>query len=238
MDDYRNSHQRLGEIYDDVLNNKFENILWEIEERCLKDIFVRYNINQESKVLDFACGTARITSFLDTIFSNVTGVDISESMLDKAKKRDLRCKFILRDITKEPLDGKFDLLTSFRFFLNANDELCNEVLQSLKKNMTKDSIFVFNIHGNRNSILGLIFFIQKKLGMQGVLNTMSYRSIKNMFNNNGYEIIEYRGIGLFPGRKNVILLPQKLLIKTEILLGKIPFIRYFCKDYLFVVRLK
>lgn len=237
MADYRESHQQLGAVYDDVLDNKFENVLLDVEKTSLQHIFQKYNLGTDSTVLDFACGTGRITSYLTNHFNKITGVDVSESMLSKAKQR-CDCTFILQDVTATPLEGSYDLLTSFRFFLNANVELRNDVLKSLKNNLNKDSLFVFNIHGNRNSLLGLIFWIQKRLGMKGVLNTMSFSQVKKLLDTHGYSIVEYRGIGLLPGRKNVICLPRKLLVKFESVIGKIPVFRYFCKDYLFVVKLK
>lgn len=67
-------------------------------------------------VLDFGCGVGRATRALSRYFPHVYGVDISETMIKRAKKlnADYRCRFIVnsKDYTSIFPDGHFDLIYS------------------------------------------------------------------------------------------------------------------------------
>ena len=57
--------------------------------------------NKEIALLDFACGTGRITEFLEDKVNYSTGVDVSESMLKIARKKLKLTKIIKADLTKK-----------------------------------------------------------------------------------------------------------------------------------------
>lgn len=65
--------------------------------------------------LEIGCGTGKNTEWLLTKAKQITAVDLSEEMLEKAKEKIIsdKTQFIVADITKEWLftDEKFDLVT-------------------------------------------------------------------------------------------------------------------------------
>ena len=66
-------------------------------------------------VMDFGAGTGLISGQVATKVGKITAVDISEAMLEKlAAKPELKGKVqtICQDITKKPLDEKFDVIVS------------------------------------------------------------------------------------------------------------------------------
>lgn len=66
-------------------------------------------------VMDFGAGTGLISSQIAPHVKKITAVDTSEAMLGKlAAKAELQGKVVAlcRDITREPLDEKFDLIMS------------------------------------------------------------------------------------------------------------------------------
>ncbi|MBR2068393.1 MAG: ubiquinone/menaquinone biosynthesis methyltransferase [Candidatus Gastranaerophilales bacterium] len=70
-------------------------------------------IKKNSKVLDLACGTGDIVKIISKKEDiDITGLDISEKMLDIAKKKNPDKKFIEGDILNLPfLDSEFDYVT-------------------------------------------------------------------------------------------------------------------------------
>jgi ubiquinone/menaquinone biosynthesis C-methylase UbiE len=71
---------------------------------------------QHDRALDFGCGVGRLTQPLSNYFAEVSGVDISKHMLERARKYDVtgRCKFQLNeqdDLILFPNDS-FDFILS------------------------------------------------------------------------------------------------------------------------------
>ncbi|TIQ58250.1 MAG: class I SAM-dependent methyltransferase, partial [Mesorhizobium sp.] len=91
---------------------------------------------------------------LADLFGEVVGVDVSESMLSVAQvPRNVRLRLV--DITTEPLPEKFHVITAFRFFLNAEDHLRREALQSMREHLDENGMLVCNIHMNATSPIGI-----------------------------------------------------------------------------------
>ncbi|MER8646662.1 class I SAM-dependent methyltransferase [Mesorhizobium sp. M1252] len=61
--------------------------------------------------LDFASGTGRVTNVAATLFGEVVGVDVSQSMLACAHVAG-NVKLVKADLTVEPLASRFDVVTS------------------------------------------------------------------------------------------------------------------------------
>lgn len=100
------------------------------------------------------CGTGRIIGYLENQFQESIGIDISSDMLEQAKVKVKHSMLICGDVTKghNGLEGKFDCITCFRFFLNAEQSLRDEVFGFITNKLkNQDSILIFNIHGNKFS---------------------------------------------------------------------------------------
>ena len=211
---YNKSHQskEMAEKYDKVVGNRFENVIYDLEKRTIKKVIKKYFNGGVDKYLDFACGTGRITSIVENYSKSSTGVDISEEMLRIAKQKCKKTRFIRKDIlSDEKFNEKFNLITSFRFFLNADDTLRRAVLERLRKNLNDEGYLVFNIHMNRYSLIGFQFFLRKILFKSKVINTMSLYYTKKILKEKGYKIVEIIPLAHIPGRLNFILLPKNML---------------------------
>jgi len=67
----------------------------------------------KGRALDFGCGVGRLTQALATYFEECVGVDISASMVDRAKELcdKANCRFVLNDLPNLPFpDQYFDLI--------------------------------------------------------------------------------------------------------------------------------
>ncbi|HEX4055748.1 MAG TPA: class I SAM-dependent methyltransferase [Tepidisphaeraceae bacterium] len=130
----------------------YANLLWQIEQDQLRAIVAEMKLNQPHiEALDFASGTGRITALLENLVDAVTGIEISQSMCDIATKKVQRARILCADILAAgaPVEGKYDLITAFRFFLNADPALRLPALKSLAERLKdRQSLLVFNNHGN------------------------------------------------------------------------------------------
>lgn len=85
-----------------------ENLLIEIEGPAVKSILRKF---EKGIALDAACGTGRYSDFLHSLGHSVTGVDISNAMLQKARKRNSQVNFIRSSINKLQFENNsFDLV--------------------------------------------------------------------------------------------------------------------------------
>jgi len=105
----------------------------------------RYNKKQERIALDFGCGTGILTTYIQQFGLNVLGADISQSMLDEAKKNltgiDLvKINHIENGKNKLPFQSNsFDLVFSSFVLLEfgQESEIIN-VLKELRRVLKKD----------------------------------------------------------------------------------------------------
>ncbi|MFA5776875.1 MAG: class I SAM-dependent methyltransferase [Parcubacteria group bacterium] len=241
---YQNNSKR-GKGYDKKIENKFELFIWELEKYFLKRI-VSGNFRNLGKVsyMDFACGTGRIIEYLNKEFNfkEIIGIDTSFAMLEEAKKKtnaDFLCGNIVEN--KNLLDGKkFDLITSFRLFLNMEKENKGIILAELCKCLKDDGYLIINNHINRFSLLGIQFWIRKNLLKEKgkIINTATEKEFRKLLDESGFEIIKIEKFTVFPGRKKIILLPEKILFKSELFLSKIPLIRNLGLNQIYICRKK
>lgn len=153
-DDYRRSHLHKGGVYDDGLSaNAWTAYTAQHELNILREIICKFFNSRPKRCMDFACGTGRVTEMLQNLAEECVGVDISASMLDIARAKCKRATFSQCDLTKEnPGLGTFDLITVFRFFGNAQDELRLAALSALHRYLEPRGYLVLNNHRNPNAV--------------------------------------------------------------------------------------
>ncbi len=191
--DYRESHKQRGDTYDEYLMHEpISAYMTKIEIQLLKSIVPSLFPNAQPIYLDFACGTGRDTSIVSPLTKSSFGVDVSDSMLEKAKNKCPNTEFISIDITEKNLDIEpGDLITSFRFFGNAQDSLRSKVLAELNKSLKMDGYLLINNHRNPWST-------QNMLGrLTGGTNELDLSPVKfkSLLNKNGFKIKKTYGIG-------------------------------------------
>jgi len=106
--------------------------------------------NKSLQILDVGCGTGRHTIELSKRGYKLKGVDLSSSMLDraKAKAKDLGLKidFKLMDARKLSFDKEFDLaimLCEGGFSLMETDEMNFEILKNVTSSLKDKGKFIF-----------------------------------------------------------------------------------------------
>lgn len=156
--------------------------------------------------LDFACGTGRITQCVSPKSSHSFGVDVSETMLAQAKEKSPNTTFFQCDLTKDDIDiPKMDLVTAFRFFGNAENELRRNILQEISKLLRPGGYFITNNHRNPYAIQVLL---NRITGGSSELD-LSYSKFKNLLSESGFRIVRAHSIGFWIFRHSMLQFSQK-----------------------------
>jgi SAM-dependent methyltransferase len=200
---YKESHKYAGkgaEYEAHYQTEAWERFLWSREQEIILRILDKYFADRDVDLLDFACGTGRITSILENRVKTSTGVDVSGSMLAIANKKLKRTEIIEADITGENVlkERKFNLITAFRFFLNAEPELRSAATKALVELLGEDGYFVFNNHHSLGSPwIKLLHGRHLRKNPEGIFNVMSIEQMNNLVEGVGLEIVEIYPVGFF-----------------------------------------
>jgi 2-polyprenyl-3-methyl-5-hydroxy-6-metoxy-1,4-benzoquinol methylase len=102
------------------------------------------------KIIDIGCGTGRHTIELTKRGYNVTGVDLSEDQIKRAREKageaGVTIDFQIQDARSFPFSGEFDLsimLCEGGFSLMKTDEMNFEILKSAAKALKSKGKFIF-----------------------------------------------------------------------------------------------
>lgn len=108
------------------------------------------------KVLELGCGTGRITLELAQKGFSITGIDLSESMLEQARQQlsqqplevQQRIKYLKADITNFSFNEKFDVILlpffSLAVLVSFDDQL--KCFKCVKKSLKPDGVFAFDLN--------------------------------------------------------------------------------------------
>ena len=110
------------------------------------------NFDKSLKILDVGCGTGRHSIELSKRGYCVTGIDLSESQLkrakEKAKENNLIIDFQCYDARNLPFNCEFDvaiMLCEGGFSLMETDEMNFEILKNVTKSLKQNSKIIFNV---------------------------------------------------------------------------------------------
>ena len=114
-------------------------------------IFEILNLKRGSKVLDVPCGNGRIAFELAKKGCSVTGIDLNDNMIEKAKqvskKRKLKVDFHTGDMRKIPWKNKFNTVMcwwgSFGYF---DDKGNKGFIKAVSSSLKKGGKFIIDTH--------------------------------------------------------------------------------------------
>ena len=132
-------------------------------------------------------------------------------MLSFAKKILKNSVIINKDFTKINMNKKFDLITAFRFFPNAEPKLRKKAMYFLSKSLTNDGLIIFNNHRNFWSIP----YFLKRLTFRSDGFGMTHSEIEILIKSCGLKIYEYRSIGLITEKEDSKLIIWPLVFLFE-----------------------
>jgi len=234
--DYRESHLRpgIGESYQASFRDPYRSLFWELEKRVLDRILVECLGDGDVHHLDFACGTGRILSHVAGRAHVSVGVDVSASMLAVAKESSERSEIYQADLTTNDIleERKFNLITAFRFFPNAQPALRNDAMRVLVRHLGEGGRLVFNNHKNLASVKYRLARLRGRGGFKG----MSLAEASELVSKNGLEIQKSYALGFTPASDRHMIIPAALLRWLEGGLSKWPAIKPWGENVIFVCR--
>jgi SAM-dependent methyltransferase len=185
--------------------------IWELQRPYVqREIEAVRRQRSRIRLLDFACGTGRVLSFVENLADESIGLDISAEMLSLAAAKCRRSTLIEGNLAENLslVTGSFDVVTMFRFILNAGPELSSTILGILHPMLLAGrGRLICNVHGNSRSLRRFAIATHRlrhpARSLQPaepppMLEQMSPRQIKDLFRKTGYRIISSYGFGLFP----------------------------------------
>jgi len=208
-DSYRDSHRKTGKDYNDfIAYTPWDAYLAEVERDYLRSLFEELPKQDYSSYLDFACGTGRITSIAEKYFSICHGVDVSESMVDEARAACPRTEFVIKDLTKEPHDNEYDIVTAFRFFGNAEQELRADAFLALSRILRRGGLLVLNNHRNPYALREIAGYLTGGTKLMD----LSHRKLLNLAMSSGFRLASGISIGARVFRHS--------MVREKVLTGK------------------
>ena len=141
-----NTFQDYANYYDLIYQDKD----YKAECNFLESIFSKYSNKPMRTILDFGCGTGGHTLVLAERGYKITGVDISEEMLEiakaKAKNKGINIKFIRGDLRDINIGEKFDVVIAMFAVISyqvTNEDL-SDTFDNVRKHLKKGGLFIFD----------------------------------------------------------------------------------------------
>jgi SAM-dependent methyltransferase len=142
-------------------DNHYLKVYKDVESQASKEvesIIKMLALKSKAKILDLCCGYGRHSIELAQKGFEITGYDLSDFFLEKAKKDSttlgLKIEFVKGDMRKLPFDGRFDavvnLFTSFGFFDDEKDDL--KVLKGVGRALKPKGLFLLDLK-NREQLI-------------------------------------------------------------------------------------
>lgn len=240
MPSYRESHLTKGADYDESFHTiPHRAMMWRLEQQVLRSILTRAGRPRIEHYLDFACGTGRVLAFVAPYARSVAGIDISPTMLEVARKNAPGAEILCGDLTREPLLGnrRFDVISAFRFFPNAEDELRRDVLAQLVEHLQGDGLLIFNNHRNPRSLIRRIDAARARLEPEPAgSRLMTHEEVEGLVRSAGLRIVRSIPLGTVPVDEARFYGPRGLIEVIERLLSQIPAMRPLAQNAIYVCK--
>jgi SAM-dependent methyltransferase len=200
---YRSSHQAAGyaAFYDQTILEGYAGELWRRWERPILESFLAAaDVPANGLVVDFACGTGRITQVVSQHFPRAVGVDVSGEMLNHAKERCPGVRFLRQDLTEgvPPELRDVSLVTAFRFFQNAEPLLRKDVLQVFAEIVRPGATLILNVQCNAAGPAGVVQRLRRRYLGAAHLSVMSLDEVRALLQFAGFAIEEVEWYGFWP----------------------------------------
>ena len=147
------------------------------------------NYNKKLRIIDIGCGTGRHSIELTERGYNITGIDLSGYLLEKARekaeKKGLQIDFLNYDARKLPFESEFDvaiMLCEGGFPLMETDEMNYEILKNVSKSLKEKSKFIFT---TLNGLFPLFHSINDFHANEGSEGNATY-------NSQGFDLMTFR----------------------------------------------
>ncbi len=182
--------------------------------------FIEKEINyvKSLNILDVGCGTGRHSIELAKRAYKMTGIDLSESLLakarEKADKQNLNIDFLNHDARKLPFNNEFEvaiMLCEGGFPLMETDEMNFEILRNVAKSLKENGKFIFT---TLNGLFPLYHSVEKFCAADTIEGNATYRS-------NTFDLMTFRDYNITEstddlGNKKILECNERYYVPCEI----------------------
>lgn len=138
-EDTKNFYNETAEKYEGFVPHQKE-----IAKRLII-FFKELNINKNSKILDLGAGTGVVTEeIVKENYKNITLLDISENELEIAREKESlkNADFVIADLTKEKIEGKYDLIIETLAFNELIKKDILTIFKNIRESLNYRGIFI------------------------------------------------------------------------------------------------
>jgi 2-polyprenyl-3-methyl-5-hydroxy-6-metoxy-1,4-benzoquinol methylase len=177
-----------------------------------------FNFNKSLKIVDVGCGTGRHSIELTKRGYSVTGIDLSESQLAKARQKaaeqKLSIDFQQHDARNLPFKNEFDvaiMLCEGGFPLMETDEMNFEILKNVTQSLKKKCTFIFT---TLNGLFPLYHSVEEFCDSNSEEGNATYRS-------NTFDLMTFRDHNITEfeddtGNKKTLKCNERYYVPSEI----------------------
>ena len=165
---------------------------------------IKKYLSPDKIVLDYGCGTGKITSKIAGDVKNIYGIDISSGMIRKAKGKAeylniTNINFLHTTIFDDKLPtGSFDMITAINILHLLEDR--GKTVKRIYELLKPGGIFISSTAclSEKRSFLSLIVFFFGKTGIVPHVKNLKFSQLKNLVSDKYFEILETEKIAEDP----------------------------------------
>lgn len=129
----------------DVFAASYDEKMGQLESVALRETIKVLPQKMYKKVLDLACGTGSFAKYFNQNFKSISGVDISQKMLDKAREVGMYQTLVKESAVSflSHIKQVFDLIVAVELVCYLTD--VTDLFAQVQGHLTKDGLFVFTV---------------------------------------------------------------------------------------------
>lgn len=191
-DEIRDNYDKIADFYE---QRRSKTIGLNYVNKFLSFMPCHFNPSNPPSVLDIGCGTGiPLTRHLVSCGAQVTGLDISTKMLQKARRTIPEGTFIMGDITSCMINGNFDGVLAWDSLFHIPLEEQIRTLKKVIRSLDPNGVALFTTGGQRGEIVSEMFgqkFYYSSLSKRQYEDILAEENCQVLFN----EIDDPSGLG-------------------------------------------
>ncbi len=174
--DVKESYNKVCEHWNEVRRKTVIN-------KCIADF--TQQLKPHGKILDVGCGTGYpVCAYLADRGFEVTGIDISEKMIEKAKELGLPdAEFYVEDVLTFSPDGKYDGVIAFDSIWHIPHERQEDIYRIISDLTNPGALFLFT-HGKEDGEI-----VGEMWGEPFYYSALNVKKVHSLLRQNGFEIL-------------------------------------------------